>query len=155
MERPGKEADVATETVIDRTTDVAGTTRLSLWRTIVMRIGLVLTTLMAVMNTVNGGSALLGIQEGADASTYAPGIAGLLFFIGLGTLLLVGTAWPPVQWALVTVIALRFLEAATMWVPFGPGDWYQAPENRGFYLVLVVVSLVVCALMSFGLKRRA
>ena len=38
-------------------------------------------------------------------------------------LLLVGTAWVPRQWALWTVIALRSLEALTMWIPFGPGDW--------------------------------
>ena len=127
---------------------------LPLWRRILFRIGLVLTAFMGTVNTINGGSALLGIQAEADPSTASPFIAVLLFGIGLPTLLLVGTAWRPVQWALWTVIALRFLEAATMWVPFGPGDWYQAPENRGFYLVLVVVSLVVCGLMAFGLQRR-
>ncbi|PZU47902.1 MAG: hypothetical protein DI566_04905 [Microbacterium sp.] len=132
----------------------ATTRSLPLWRTILFRIGIVLTTLMGLMNTINGGSALLGIQAEADPSTYSPLIAALLLGIGFPTLLLVGTAWRPVQWALVTVIVLRFLEAATMWVPFGPGDWYQAPEARGFYIVLVVVSLVVCGLMSSGLSRR-
>ena len=107
---------------------------------------------MAVFNTINGGSALLGMQEGADAS---PALAWLLFGVGLGTLLLVGTAWIPKQWALWAVIALRSLEALTMWIPFGPGDWYQAPENRGFYLVLVAVATIVCVLMAFGLRRRA
>lgn len=129
----------------------ARTRSLPLWRTILFRIGIVLTTLMGLMNTINGGSALLGIQAG---SSYSPLIAALLFCIGFPTLVLVGTAWRPVQWALVAIIVLRFLEAATMWVPFGPGDWYQAPELRGFYLTLVVVSLVVCALMSFGVSRR-
>jgi fatty acid desaturase len=117
---------------------------------ILFRVGLVLTAVMGLANTVNGGSALLGMQ-GDDA---APGIAWLLFGVGLPTLLLVGTAWVPRQWALWTVIALRSLEALTMWIPFGPGDWYQAPENRSFYVTLVVASVVVCALMALGLRRR-
>lgn len=128
------------------------TTALPLWRRIVFRVGIVLTAIMATMNTINGGSSLLGMQAGGEATS--PLLAGMLFGIGLPTLLLVGIAWRPTQWALVTVILLRFLEAATMWVPFGPGDWYQAPEQRGFYLILVVVSLAVCALMSAGLVRR-
>lgn len=124
--------------------------RLPLWRIILFRTGIVLTTIMAVFNTLNGGLNLLS----PDESNTSPWIALLLFGIGLPTLLLAGTAWIPRQWALVTVIALRSLEALTMWVPFGPGDWYQAPENRGFYLVLVAVSCVVCALMAFGLRGR-
>lgn len=142
-----------TATTIDPTRTT--TRRLPVWRQVVFRIGIVLTTLMAIFNTVNGGSALLGIQEGADASTYSPALAALLFGVGLGTLLLVGTAWIPTPWALWTVIALRALEALTMWIPFGPGDWYDAPENRGFYLVLVAVATFVCVLMRFGLRRRA
>ena len=106
---------------------------------------------MALMNTINGGSALLGMQEGPDAS---PLLALMLVVIGVPTLLLAGAAWIPCRWALSTVIVLRSLEALTMWVPFGPGDWYQAPENRGFYLVLVAVSIIVCALMALGLQRR-
>ena len=120
------------------------------WRTILFRTGLVLTALMGTANTVNGGSALLGLQ--GDDVAHALGL--LLFGVGLPTLLLVGTAWIPKQWALWTVIVLRALEALTMWIPFGPGDWYQAPENRGFYLVLVAASVVVCALMALGLRRR-
>ena len=54
----------------------------------------------------------------------------------------------------MTLVVLRGMEALTMWIPMGPGDWYTAPENRPFYLVLVVVSLAVCALISFGLRRR-
>ncbi|MGB4137533.1 MAG: hypothetical protein WA971_13265 [Microbacterium sp.] len=124
--------------------------RLPLWRRILFRVGLVLTAFMGLMNTLNGGSALLGMQDARGAVV----IAWLLFGIGLPTLLLVGTAWIPRQWALCTVIVLRFLEAGTMWIPMGPGDWYQAPENRPFYLGLVAASLVVCALMSLGLQRR-
>lgn len=137
------------DVTVAATTSAART--LPVWRGILFRIGLVLTAVMGFFNTVNGASALLGMQPGAEAS---PGLALMLLGIGLPTLLLVGTAWRPVQWALVTVIVLRFLEAATMWIPFGPGDWYQAPENRGFYLVLVVVSLFVCGLMALGLRRR-
>lgn len=127
---------------------------LPLWRAIVFRTGVVLTCVMATMNTINGGSALLGIQEGADAAPSSPAIGVLLFGIGLPTLLLAGTAWRPVRWALLVLILLRFLEAASMWIPFGPGDWYQAPENRGFYLTLVAVSLLVSGLMAVGLPRR-
>lgn len=129
----------------------ASVPRLPAWRRVLMRVGLVLTTIMAIMNTINGGSGLLGMRQGPASSVW---IDVLLFGVGLPTLLLVGTAWRPVRWALWAVIGLRFLEAATMWMPFGPGDWYQAPENRGFYLVLVVVSLVVCALMAAGLGGR-
>jgi hypothetical protein len=138
-----------------RTVLLGATTSLPLWRVILFRTGIVITAFMGTMNTINGGSAALGMQKGVDSSNYSPLLALLLFGVGLPTLLLVGTAWRPVQWALWTVVALRFVEAATMWVPFGPGDWYQAPENRGFYLVLVAVSLVVCGLMSFGLRRRS
>lgn len=124
--------------------------RLSLWRRILFRIGIVLTTIMGIFNTVNGGSQLLGIQgEGIS-----PWIGLLLFGVGLPTLLFVSLAWVPIRWALITVIALRAMEALTMWVPFGPGDWYTTPERQPFYLVLVGVSLVVCALMSLGLQRR-
>ncbi|MFP5347199.1 MAG: hypothetical protein ACLGIA_09240 [Actinomycetes bacterium] len=126
--------------------------RIPTWRLALSRTGVVLTMLMATMNTINGGSALLGVQSGEPVS---PVIAALLFGIGLPTLILVVPAWKSVQWALVTVIALRALEALTMWVPMGPGDWYSAPENRPFYVLLVVVSLAVCALMSLGLRRRA
>lgn len=143
----------AVTTAVGREARLApASTRLPAWRRILFRVGIVLTTLMATMNTINGGSSLLGIQEGAAAS---PVIAVLLFGIGLPTLLLAGTAWVARGWALVTLIVLRGLEALTMWIPMGPGDWYTAPENRPFYLVLVVVSLAVCALMSFGLHRRA
>lgn len=128
---------------------------IALSRRVLLRLGVVLTTLMATMNLINGGSALLGIQKGADPSTYSSWIALLLFGIGGGTLLLAVSAWRPVQGALVAVIVLRLLEAVTMWIPFGPGDWYSAPENRGFYLTLVGVSLVVGALLSAGLRRRA
>jgi hypothetical protein len=130
---------------------VSVATRLPLWRRILFRIGIVLTTFMGLANTLNGGSALLGMQPGEGSLV----IAGLLFGIGFPTLLLVGLAWIPKQWALIAVIVLRALEALTMWIPMGPGDWYDAPENRGFYLTLVGASLLVCALMSFGLRRRA
>ncbi len=130
----------------------AASTTLPAWRKILFRTGIVLTALMATMNTINGGSELLGMQAGP---AYSPVVAALLLGIGLPTLLLAGTAWIPRWWALVTVIVLRLLEAGTMWIPMGPGDWYTAPENRPFYTVLVVVSLAVCALMVLGLQRRA
>lgn len=81
-------------------------------------------------------------------------IGWLLFGIGFPKLVLVGFAWIPKQGALITVIALRALEALTMWVPLGPGDWYHSPERHCFYLTLVAASLLVCTLMSFGLRRR-
>jgi len=125
------------------------TARLPLWRRILFRIGLVLTVFMGLMNTMNGGSVLLGLQPGKGATV----VAALLFGIGFPTLLLAVTAWIPRQWALLTVIALRFLEAGTMWIPMGPGDWYHTPERQGFYLTLVAASLLVCGLMAFGLRR--
>ncbi len=124
-------------------------TRLPLWRAILFRIGLVLTAVMGLFNTLNGGLTLLD----PASSAASPALGALLFGIGLPTLLLVGLAWIPLQWALITVIVLRALEALTMWIPFGKGDWYDQPDNRPFYLVLVGVSTIVCVLMSFGLRR--
>lgn len=125
--------------------------KLPLRRRILFRTGIVLTTVTGLANTVNGGSGLLGLQGGG--AQYAA-IGWLLFGIGFPTLVLVGFAWVPKQWALWAVIVLRALEALTMWVPLGPGDWYHEPARRGFYLVLVAASVLVCTLMSFGLRRR-
>lgn len=125
--------------------------RLPTWRLVLGRIGIVLTTIMACFNTINGGAMLLGVQTEVEAS---PVIGGLLFGIGLPTLLLTVPAWRSMGKALAALIVLRFLEAGTMWVPMGPGDWYSAPENRPFYLVLVAVSLTVSGLMFLGLRRR-
>lgn len=121
------------------------------WRLALCRLGIALTSVMGLFNTINGGSALLGVQTGEPLS---PVIAGLLLCIGLPTLLLAVSAWRSIRHALMALIALRALEALTMWIPMGPGDWYSAPENRPFYIVLVVVSVAVCLLMSLGLRRR-
>lgn len=143
-------ADLTAASAVGPQAPATASGSLPLWRRLLFRLGIVLTVLMGTMNTINGGSALLGMQ-GDQGS---PVIAGLLFGVGLPTLLLAAPAWLPVRWALVAVIVLRFLEAATMWIPMGPGDWYTAPENRPFYTVLVAVSLAVCGLMSLGLRRR-
>jgi len=120
-----------------------------IWRRILFRFGLVLTAIMGLFNTLNGAMTLME----PDQAAASPAIGGLLFAIGLPTLLLVGLAWIPIQWALITVIGLRALEVLTMWIPMGEGDWYSAPDNRPFYLGLVVVSTAVCALMALGLRR--
>ena len=126
------------------------TRRLPLWRAILFRVGLVLSAIMGLFNLLNGWGNLTS----PDDAVISPLLATTLIVIGLPTLLFVSLAWIPVRWALITLISLRSLEFFTMFLPMGKGDWYDAPEQRPFYLVLVGMSLGVCALMALGLQRR-
>ncbi len=125
--------------------------RLPTWRLVISRLGIVLTAIMGSFNMVNGAASLLGLQKEVEVS---PVLAGMLLGIGLPTMLLTVSAWQSMGKALAALIALRSLEALTMWIPMGAGDWYSAPENHPKYVGLVMVALAVCGLMSLGLGRR-
>lgn len=123
---------------------------------VIFRIGLAIAGIMAVFNTINGVGSLIDPSFGQTDPSLAPQPAwmslGLVLF-GVSTLAAIVPAWKGVRWAIVIVVASRFLEAwSALALPFLP----DAPQGIGLFVVLLIaVGTGVAAMVAQALRVSA
>lgn len=124
--------------------DIGSLTRSS---RLVFRIGLAAAGVMAMFNAMNGIGTLIDPTFGQTDPTIAAQpvwMSVMLVAFGLTTLAVMVPAWKGLRWAIVVVVASRFLEAwSAVVLPFLP----DAPEGIGFFVVLLIVFGTGVALM--------
>lgn len=123
------------------------------WR-VASRVGLVLASIMAVFNTINGIGSLIDPSFGQVDPTVAAQPAWMsiaLIVFGTVTLAAIVPAWRTNRTAIWVVVVSRLAEAwSAIVLPFLPG----APDGIAvFAVILIVVGTAISGLVALGLRQ--